>query len=340
MYRSVGMRPGDSAKAPQIASATVIEEAERRGLRTGIITTTTLTHATPAAFFAHHEDRTQESDIAKFFVDMPERIQGSDGVDVAFAGGAKYFTPEQLAQLEARGVVVSNEWDGSMMPGFKQVLRLLAETGLPGATERMANKVGVPGLFYMIQSALFTLSDGNDKGFFLLVEGGQIDWKLHGLDTSTALIDEILDLDNAVGIALRYAREHEDTLVIVTADHDHTLSVLDNHYGFTRDQCGVAKRCGGDVEFEEMFAKGPYEIHRGTGFGARDLQGEFKAPKVILQYAWPVQAANQIKRRAGPHSANFVPLFAYGPGADQFAGFHQQPEIGQKLISWAKGQQP
>ncbi len=338
MYRSVGMRPGKTAADPQLPSVSVIEEAERRGLRTGIITTTTLTHATPAAFFAHHEDRKQEADIAKFFMDMPERIEGSDGVDVAFAGGAKYFTPKMIEELEARGVIVSKDWTGEMVPGFKKVLRLLADGGLPGATERMANKAGVPGLFYMIQSALFTLSDDNDRGFFLLVEGGQIDWKLHGLDTSTALIDEILDLDNAVSIALSYAKEHGDTLVIVTADHDHTVSILDNHYGFESGHCSIAKRCGGEVEFEEILARGPYEIHRGRGFGARELQGEFEAPRILLQYAWPVQAASRIKRSPGPHSANFVPLFAFGPGADRFTGFHDQPEVGQKLISWARGE--
>lgn len=333
-YGQVGMAgTADGSRS----ALTVIERAEARGLQTGLISSTTLTHATPGSFFAHHTSRREEEQIARFFVDLPERIQGSDGVDVAFAGGAKYFSSEQLDVLRERGVYVAFKWEDAPAPAGQQVLRLMAEKGLPAAPERLDEGADVPGLEAMTSSALSTLSAG-EQGFFLLVEGGQIDWAQHGLETGERLIDEVVDFDRAVASAVAFAKERGDTLVIVTADHDHTLSVLDNHYGIHKDQCGAAKRCGGELELTELPVKAA-KVARGDGFSDSTLQGEFGRPKILLQYGWLPQAARLVKKKPGPHSANFVPLFAFGPGATELGGFKQQPEIGQWLAKWADGEE-
>ncbi len=329
-YGAVGVVPrGDEL----VAAPTVLERAEAAGMRTGLVTTTTLTHATPASFYAHHPERRQEDLIAGQFVDLPERIKGSDGVDVAFGGGRVFFSKEHRAALKARGVTVLDEWSDEPAPPGEQVLRLLADRGLPSAPERMGADARGPTLKAMTASALATLS-GEDEPFFLMVEGGQIDWAQHDLDTSERLIDEIKDFDDAVAQALAIAKHRGDTLVVVTADHDHTLSLLDNHYGFVNGHCGAAKRCGGPVTMQEVSVR-PDQIHRGEGLDDAALQGEFAPPALILQYGWLPMAASRVKPISGPHSANFVPLFAYGPGSEALRGFHDQPEIGRYLLEWA-----
>ena len=337
-YHHVGMRGTADGAEP---AETVLEAAESSGRRTGLVTTTTLTHATPAAFYAHHTDRTKEDQLAAFFIDMPERVKGSNGVDVAFAGGAKFFTDAQKAALVKRGVKVETGWTDTPAPAGQQIVRLLNERGLPGATIRHADgEASTPTLAAMTKSALATLAgepeDGEDKGFFLMVEGGQIDWQLHGMANGQSLVNEVIDFDQAVAEALTFAARRGDTLVIVTADHDHTMSLLDNHYGFANGQCGAAKRCGGKVPFHEIPVAA--SIARGEGFGATALQGQSGAPKIVIQYAWPVQAAAQVKRLSAPHAATFVPLFAFGPNAQTFGGFHEQPELGKLLLAWARGE--
>jgi alkaline phosphatase len=331
-YGSVGVVPA-SVGGDLVPSRSVLEAAEARGLKTGLVTSTTLTHATPASFFAHHAKRGEEQTIAKYFVDMPERIPGSDGVDVAFGGGEARFSEELIADLRKQGVYYSTKWEDQPAPAGKRVLRLLAPKGLPAAPERLVEDAEVPSLETMTRSAISTLS-GGEKGFFLMVEGGQIDWAQHDLERGQRLIDEITDFDRAVAAALEFAKEQGDTLVIVTADHDHTLSLLDNHYGFAKNRCGVAKRCGGDFEFIDLPVP-TAKIHRGEGLDRSDLQGDYRPPKLLLQYGWLPQAAHNKTHISGPHSANFVPIFAYGPWATRFASYQDQPEVGQKLLEWA-----
>lgn len=330
-YGSVGVAPS-SPGGDLVPAASVLERAEAMGLKTGLVTSTTLTHATPASFYAHHAKRGEEQTIAKFFVDLPFRVEGSDGIDVAFGGGESRFSEELIADLRKQGVYYSTSWEDQPAPSDKRVLRLLAPKGLPAAPERLSGESEVPSLEVMTRSAISTLS-GGDKGFFLMVEGGQIDWAQHDLERGQRLIDEITDFDRAVAAALEFAKEKGDTLVIVTADHDHTLSLLDNHYGFVENRCGVAKRCGGDFEFTELPVP-TAKIHRGEGLSRSDLQGDYRPPKLLLQYAWLPQAAYNKAKMSGPHSANFVPLFAYGPWATRFIGYQDQPEIGQTLLEW------
>ncbi|MBA2662506.1 MAG: alkaline phosphatase [Bradymonadaceae bacterium] len=326
----VGMAPIDG----ELRSVeTVLERAGARGLRTGLVTTTTLTHATPASFYAHHPDRKAEKAIAEFYMDMPQRISGYGGIDVAIAGGSEIFGEKRLAQLRERGVHVALEWSGEPLATDAPTLHLLAAGGLPAAAQRHGVQASVPSLARMTDAAITSLS-ARQQGFFLMVEGGQIDWALHGLNRGQELIDEIVDFDEAVAAALEFARKDGNTLVIVTSDHDHTISVLDNHYIFSEGHCGAAKQCGGHYEMA-VLPVATSKLHRNEGLNDLKLQGDFGPPGLLLQYSWAVLAANERVRMAGPHAANFVPLFAYGPWAARFGGFHDQPDVGKLLMEWA-----
>jgi alkaline phosphatase len=335
-YGAVGTAPGSDGKL--VAARTVLEAAEARGLKTGLVTTTQLTHATPAAFYAHEGSRGKTADIAAAFVDMPARIQGADGVDVAFAGGAGDFNAALSAKLAAQGVVVERGW-ASPQPAGKRVVRLMAKDGLDDASKRLAGGAQ-PTLAAMASEAMSALDalDAEDKGFFLMVEGGQIDWALHEQEQGPRLLHEIEDFDRAVAAALAFAERDGDTLVIVTADHDHTLSLLDTHYGFKPGHCGVMKQCGGARVFPQL-PVALDKIDRGEGLLRADLQHEWAPPMMMLQYGYLIQASRYVeKKTAGPHAAHMVPLFARGPGAALFGAYHDQPAIGQLLMKWALGE--
>jgi alkaline phosphatase len=335
-YGAVGAVPGPDGAL--VAAQTVLEAAEARGLKTGLVTTTQLTHATPAAFYAHETSRGSTTDIAAAFVAMPQQVKGADGVDIAFAGGGADFSPVLRAQLSAQGAVVESAW-GAALPAGRRVVRLLAEQGLDDATRRLVKTSPHPTLAAMTREALSGLAalDKEGRGFFLLVEGGQIDWALHDMEQGPRLLHEIEDMDRAVAEAVAFAKRRGDTLILVTADHDHTLSLLDNHYGFKPGHCGVMKACGGTVEFPALpVALG--KIAHGEGLLRTDLQHQWAPPLMMVQYGYlPLAARNVDGKISGPHAAHFVPLFAYGPGAQAFGGYHDQPQIGAMLLAWAQG---
>ncbi len=166
----------------------------------------------------------------------------------------------------------------------------------------------------------------NEKGYLIIAEFKGVDARLSTFELS-ALLDELSEFDDALNMAK--AKVTKDTLLLFTANYDHTMSVLDNHYAFVNGRCGATKRCGGEYHYDEL------DVLDREGFGRKDLQGDFE-PKIILQYAWLIRAAQHVVGYKSPKiaaypSANFVPLFAQGPGAELFRGFHKQQDIGKIL---------
>ena len=301
----------------------VLEAAAKGGRRTGIVTTTSLTDATPAAFYGAHNRRRENRYLAEELVGFHVRLSRGWGVDLLIGGGAEYFGPEQREELTAQGYGLHYEFDSEQeeLP----IVKWLASRHLPAAEIRQAE--GLPTLGDLTEYALGRLS--GDEGFFLLIEGGQIDFQKHQLDRGPGVMAELREFDDAVRAALEFAEVEGNTLVLVTADHDHTMSVLDNHYGFHREFCGAVSDCGGPVELIWLDVARE-QITRGEGIGSEE--------RISVQYSWVVEAARRIDPRLlGPHSANFVPLFASGPGERDFGGFLDQPEIGAKLLRWARG---
>ncbi|WP_230467697.1 alkaline phosphatase [Lujinxingia vulgaris] len=329
----VGMAPA-TAGGDLLPVRSALAEAALKGKRTGIVTTTSLTHATPAAFFAHRASRAQEAAIAGDFLTFGQRLGRSHGVDVAIGGGARYFRTSHLDALRAQEYAVSTELPERLAAGQPHLV-VLADEGLPPAAERGADNPGAPTLEAMTERALDYLHQ-DEAGFLLVVEGGQIDWALHGLDRGEGLLAEIADFDAAVARALAFAESEGDTLVIATSDHDHTLSVLDNHYGYHSGHCGVMSACGGP--FEGIALPVATEgLTNAQGFAATELQGEFGAPTMTLQYDWIVQEVARRVQMGGPHSGNMVPLFASGPRAAELGRLRDQPQLGQWLTRWASG---
>ncbi|MCB2179578.1 alkaline phosphatase [bacterium] len=198
----------------------ILEMAQYQGWSVGLVTTTQLTHATPAAFAVHYPDRSANLEIARQLMNKRVDVLLGGGEDDFFSkdeagcfkGNGKQ--PEDLvAQAIAAGYtyVCSGEELLSLdTSNTDQVLGLFAAEGMVRPFS--------PNLTAMTQTALEILSHDPD-GFFLMVEGGQIDWASHDHDAETAM-ENVLGLDSAIALAQMYALDHPQTLIIVTADHE------------------------------------------------------------------------------------------------------------------------
>jgi alkaline phosphatase len=189
---------------------TILEMAEKRGLSTGLISTSSITHATPASFIAHTANREKYSDIALDFL--------KTDIDVFIGGGYKDFARRAdsinlIDSLKARGYFIARSLKDVNVKSTVRLAALLADEHLPQMSKGRGNML--PDATEIALNML----DRNDKGFFIMIEGSQIDWGGHAND-ATYIVDEMVDFDNAVGKALEFARKDGETLVLVTADHE------------------------------------------------------------------------------------------------------------------------
>lgn len=194
---------------------TILEEASEKGLRTGLIATSTIVHATPAAFVAHQPLRSMYEYIARDILNSE--------IDLFIGGGLKYFNQQRkdednlLPELAQRGFLISGIANDDLMDLDLSSTRKLAyftsnDTPIPAASGRdylpIASKL-----------AANFLNRQNKNGFFLMIEGSQIDWGGHANDTKY-IISEVKDFDKTIGKILAFAKKDKETLVIVTADHE------------------------------------------------------------------------------------------------------------------------
>ncbi len=322
--------------------ATLLEEAEERGLATGIVTTATVTHATPAGCYAHvpfrfWEDDSRMSpearragfpDIARQLVEL----SAGDGLEVALGGGRTHFRPgseidpeepgRRGGRLDGRDLV--GEWlagrPGSAYVWNREGLRRLdrAKTsrvlGLfePGdmrwEADRPRDPAGEPSLAEMTSIAIDLLARDPD-GFFLMVEGGRIDHGHHVGSAYHALSDTIA-LSEAVAVALQKTSPRE-TLVVVTADHSHTLTIS-----------GYAKR-GNPILGKSVAIDWLSEDDSTPGLDALDL------PYTTLSYAnGPGYTGASKTQPEGPHRLPHEPCDARPPYDCHYRGISRgRPDL-------------
>lgn len=239
---------------------TLLEMAEESGRSTGVVTTTRVTHATPAACYAHTADRDWESDkdIEKTskeafdakFPDIARQLiefRYGDGLEVAMGGGRAKFLPDTVADPEFPGRKgerldgrdLTREWVGKRKGSVfisnaqqlasidpkktKHLLGLFSPSHLEYEVDRKNGRQFEPSLKDMTTKAIDILGQ-NKKGYFLMVEGGRIDQGSHSGNAYRALSDAV-ELSDAVRAAMAKV-DLKDTLVIVTADHSHTLTIM------------------------------------------------------------------------------------------------------------------
>jgi alkaline phosphatase len=339
--------------APFEPLATVLEGARLAGKSTGLVATSRITHATPAAFASHVSDRGMENDIMEQMV--------YQNVDVVFGGGAVHLFPKNVSYDTTFG----KRWKGERTDGEnlldvllsrgyrfvdnrKDMIRLstgrawglFAESHMDPDIDRDDLHPTQPSLAEMTEKALELLSR-NDNGFFLVVEGSQVDWAGHANDP-IYMVTEMLAFDQAVGIVLGFAERDGRTLVLICPDHDtgalsigHEQSGFPPKYTATSVEDLIAPIRGADRTIQALLSG----IESGT-----DAQGLRAAFSEHLGSWWAenldadhVQFVVDVLRDKGPrngyweiasylsrnltvlgwtthgHTGGDVPLWAYGP---------------------------
>ncbi len=193
-----------------IPEKTILEYAEDAGLATGLVATSAITHATPASFIAHQPNRYMEEEIAADFL--------KTDIDVFIGGGKDDFTNRKdgldlTDSLKANGYQVTFDLEGLKDLSTGKVVGLLSGGGMPPFSKGRGQML-VPSAMKAIE-----ILSQNEAGFFLMIEGSQIDWGGHDNDTEY-MVSELLDFDRTIGRVLDYAEKEGNTLVIVTADHE------------------------------------------------------------------------------------------------------------------------
>jgi alkaline phosphatase len=247
---------------------TILEMAEEKNLATGLVSTSSITHATPASFIAHQRKRKMMQEIAADFLKTE--------VDFFVGGGKKHFELRE----DDRNITEELKAKGYYMSDFIQ--EELADVQIPEGqnfgyftanAEPLTKEQDRDYLTPATEMAINFLDNHTKNGFFLMVEGSQIDWGGHA-NNSDYIVTEMIDFDNMVAKALDFAEKDGNTLVIVTADHE----------------------------------TGGYSIVKGS------------TPDTLVT-----------KFTTDYHTADMIPVFAYGPGAEAFGGIYENTAIFDKM---------
>jgi len=336
---------------------TLLEMAEQRGLSTGVVTTARLTHATPAACYAHTANRDWEADadltpdarqnnfpdIARQLVEFPL----GDGLEVALGGGRTKFISNQTSDPEYAekkgeridGRDLTKEWTGKYKNSeyvwnkqqfdaidpkkTKHLLGLFETSHLQYAHDRQKDKAGEPSLSEMTTKAIDIVAQ-NKKGYFLMVEAGRIDHAHHNGNAFRALTDTI-ELSNAVHAALSKVNL-KDTLVIVTADHSHTFTMAgypirgNNILGLVREvnNAGLLEEKPKADKNNQAFTTLGYANGKGYVGGARPNLTQ----ESVLNPDYKQEAAVPLSDET--HGGEDVAIFANGAGSDLIKGVMEQ----------------
>lgn len=249
----LGMGPDSTALE------TIAEKAAKKGLSTALVVSCELQHATPAAFYAHQPNRGMYPQITADLYRSP--------ISILVGGGLPYTDTSILKQ---QGFTISVGMDAmALNQGSRQVCFISADSAPARRSEGRGDALR-KGSMHALQQV-----SKNRKGFFMMVEGSQIDWGCHNND-SNYVLEEVMDFDQTATAVLNWAKEDGNTLVIITADHE----------------CGGLTLTGWDSKNHK-----PYMDFSTTH-----------------------------------HTAIMVPVFAYGPGAEQFTGVYENTAIYQKMV--------
>ncbi|MFP6655901.1 MAG: alkaline phosphatase [Myxococcota bacterium] len=359
---------GDHESVESSKVLSILEEAEDRGLSTGVVSTATLTHATPAGCYAHVPFRLWENDSQMSkearkadFPDIARQLvefKHGDGLEDALGGGREHFRPrgerdperwrDQGKRTDGRDLIL--EWlkarkGARYVWNREQFLAVDRETtsrllGLfePGhmqfEADRSEDAGGEPSLAEMTELAIDLLAK-NPKGYFLMIEAGRIDHGHHAGIAAHALSDTIA-LSDAVRTALTKTSA-EDTLIVVTADHSHTLTIsgypkrgnpiLGKVTGFKWSSEGIGSN---EVSLDQN--RKPYTtLSYANGPGRRTAKDRPDLSLVDTERP-DYRQESTVPLSSETHAGEDVPIYAGGPRAALFHGVQEQNYIYHAMV--------
>ena len=219
---------------------TIPELLYPKGFLSGLVATSSITHATPAAFYAHVESRYEEKDIANQLIES--------SISIALGGGLKFF---DVVNVENKTTFIAEKkslFDKNLKDA-KRIIGLFDEGGIVRSSEKPTQKE-------MTESALNFLSSNTQdcSGFFLMSEGSQIDWAAHDND-AVEMINEYRDFDNTIRVMMDFVSKDKETLLIVTADHETGgLQIMSEEDNKVKVKWGTGRHTGMPVG---VYAYGP-----------------------------------------------------------------------------------
>lgn len=325
---------------------TLHEKLQAAGRKTGLVTTATITHATPAGFAVNVESRSDEVLVAGQYLERK--------VDLLLGGGRKFYSPELKERYAKAGYAIVETREAlAALPveAGKPLLGLFYESHLPYSIDHLnvpELKAAVPSLAEMTKTALDRLAPASD-GFFLMVEGARIDHAGHANDAATSIHEQIA-FDEAVGVAVAFAEANPDTLVVLTTDHG----------------CGGIQMNGISGSPEQGFAPGIYNassayferlrhfdrslewmkqngvqglsgpplaeaIEKHTGMKLTEEQTK-ASQGLKASFEDVIQAHTGVGWTSGNHTGELIEFCAFGPGSREFPALMRNEEIHAKLL--------
>lgn len=335
----------------------ILVTAKEQGKSTGLVTTATVTHATPAGFAANVRRRWQEDDIA---VQYLERT-----IDVMLGGGAQHFDSSRRSDhrdllqecVQSGYQVVENSADmaSAIESDSSRLLGLFTDGHIPYELDRVHDsdaREKIPSLKEMTQVALEILNR-NPNGFVVQVEGARVDHAAHANDIGGLMFDQ-LAFDEAVGVAAEFAEKAGDTLVIIATDHGNANPGLNSGWNGGADRFRVLSRFKGthDAIFSQINQESSLGkiwevagevtqvgITRGRAKLLRDaLRGEYEAPYHRNSNASALLGqilANEtdIGWAGGRHTSDHVEVAALGPGSEGIKAFMKNTDLHDLMVS-------
>lgn len=321
---------------------TVMRQAKRQGMRTGLAVTSQIVHATPASYVTHNESRRNYNEIADQFFD--DKIEKVHIVDVMLGGGTEYFERKDrniVTEFLQAGYQFADSYAALLnYTEGQNLLGLFAPVGLPWALDDARKH----RLSFLTEHAIKHLE--NEKGFFLLIEASQVDWAGHANDIASAMA-EMDDLATTMALVERYVTQHPDTLVVLTADHS---------------TGGLTIAAGGDYRWDPSWIrnmKSSVTAMAAQVLNQRDI-GRFIAQQVgfeltqdeiaelnTMRNEQDQRAREQIIKNVidartntgwttSGHTGIDVPVFAFGRGAHLFSGGLDNTQIAHNIFALLK----
>ncbi len=355
----------------------VAHYAKQAGKKVGVATSVSVDHATPAAFYAHQPSRSMYYEIAN---DITKS-------NFDFFAGSGFLKPDQTFEKKdapsiypifaEAGYTLARGLDefGEKSSKAKRMILIQEEdadpSSLPYAIDRDDDDLT---LAQITESAIDFLMKDNKKGFFLMVEGGKIDWSSHSNDALTTF-EEIIDMDQAIQVAYDFYKKHpKETLIVVTADHETGgLSLGNNRYQMNLQALKYQQKSA-DVLSNKMVELRKEKDNHVSWNDMKQLLGEelgfwnetpisWEQEKILrdefeksfvknkVKYEENLYARNEpLAARAkeimnqiamvnwahGSHTAGYVPVYAVGAGSQLFNGVMDNTDIPKKIIQSAK----
>ena len=319
-----------------------------KGMAIGVATTVPINHATPSAFYAHNMSRHNYDEIAPWMLEA--------GYDFYAGGDVKGYDETRknvYDKAKEQGYAIARGYNDYLAKaeGAEKIMLYQKDvaTELPYAINRTEKDLT---LAQITAAGIDFLEEKSKKGFFMMIEGGKIHYAAHNDDGAT-VFQEVLDFDAAVAVAYEFYKKHKDeTLIIVTADHETGGLVLGYRGDYTLNLKALSSQKVSvermieilQAEKETTWERLEQLVKENIGVGIRNKKANGKrvtvdydlAREIAYNAVYDLNRSAALSWASGNHSGTFVPLFAIGKGADMFNGVIDNTDI-PKIIRQLKG---